>query len=297
MELYQLKTFIAVADTANLTRAAARLNHSPSAVSSQIKALEAHLDLTLFHRTSRGMALTAHGKALIPRAREILGAAKEFENQAKKHARNARIPLAIGVNTDPGFLRLPDLIQKAAQRLPKTDLTLTETQSVDTPSSLRKKTIDIGFHFGPINARGVQSLHLLDTPIQVILPKAFAQTPPHWEALAALPWVWTQRRCPYHLAFVPELEKRGLKIRTVAHAENEAIVEELIKSNLGAALARRDQAQEMIHRGDAIPWEGEYSLSVPLAASWLTDRSREPGLAEFIRLLRESKEKLYINGT
>jgi DNA-binding transcriptional LysR family regulator len=64
MELYQLRIFLTIARTGNLTRAAERLNASQPAVSSQIKALEEELGVTLFARTPRGMELTQEGRIL-----------------------------------------------------------------------------------------------------------------------------------------------------------------------------------------------------------------------------------------
>ena len=61
MELYQLRTFAAVAEEAHLTRAAERLHLSQPAVSGHIKALEQELDVRLFERTATGMVLTESG--------------------------------------------------------------------------------------------------------------------------------------------------------------------------------------------------------------------------------------------
>src|SRR4030095_15016002 len=61
MELYQLRTFIVVAEEGNVTRAAARLGLTPPSVSAQIKHLEEELHVQLFVRTSQGMCLTDHG--------------------------------------------------------------------------------------------------------------------------------------------------------------------------------------------------------------------------------------------
>lgn len=63
MELYQLKTFTAVAEENHLTRAAERLNTSQPALSAHIKSLEAELGVTLFERTPKGMKLTPQGLA------------------------------------------------------------------------------------------------------------------------------------------------------------------------------------------------------------------------------------------
>lgn len=61
MELYQLRTFVTVADTGNLTQAAERLFTSQPTVSAYIKALEEQLDIKLFDRTPKGMRLTDNG--------------------------------------------------------------------------------------------------------------------------------------------------------------------------------------------------------------------------------------------
>ena len=61
MELNRLRSFVVVAETGHLTRAAEKLHISQPALSAQIRALEDELDLTLFERTSTGMTLTAAG--------------------------------------------------------------------------------------------------------------------------------------------------------------------------------------------------------------------------------------------
>ena len=65
MELYQLRSFAAVAEENHLTRAAERLHLSQPAVSGHIKALEGELGVRLFERASTGMELTAAGKELL----------------------------------------------------------------------------------------------------------------------------------------------------------------------------------------------------------------------------------------
>jgi len=65
MELSQLRAFVAIAKIGQLTRAAEKLHLSQPALSGQIKALEETLGISLFERSSSGMALTAGGRTLL----------------------------------------------------------------------------------------------------------------------------------------------------------------------------------------------------------------------------------------
>src|ERR1700760_2406850 len=78
MELRQLEYFVAVAEEANFTRAAARVRISQSGVSAQIRALEHELGAELFDRTARTARLTTAGKAALGPARDALAAAGEL---------------------------------------------------------------------------------------------------------------------------------------------------------------------------------------------------------------------------
>lgn len=70
-----MRYVIAVAETRNFTRAAERCHVVQSALSHQVKALEAELGVRLFARSSRRVELTAAGEAFLPAARASLDAA------------------------------------------------------------------------------------------------------------------------------------------------------------------------------------------------------------------------------
>ncbi|MDZ7810152.1 MAG: LysR family transcriptional regulator [Arhodomonas sp.] len=63
-----LQAFVCVAEEGSFTAAAERLDLSKSVVSKQIKALEQHLGVRLFNRTTRRLHLTEPGLA-VPRTR------------------------------------------------------------------------------------------------------------------------------------------------------------------------------------------------------------------------------------
>jgi len=81
MELHQLRYFVAVAETENFTRGAARAHVSQPSLSQQIMKVESEVGHKLFHRLGRKAVLTEAGVAFLERARRILF---EVENAAKE---------------------------------------------------------------------------------------------------------------------------------------------------------------------------------------------------------------------
>ncbi|MEL6219981.1 MAG: LysR family transcriptional regulator [Pseudomonadota bacterium] len=72
IDLAALRAFVTVAEIGAITRAAAQLNLTQSAVSLQIKRLEDALGQPLMHRGVRGVTLTARGERLLDHARRLL---------------------------------------------------------------------------------------------------------------------------------------------------------------------------------------------------------------------------------
>ncbi|MGY6550313.1 MAG: LysR family transcriptional regulator [Erythrobacter sp.] len=72
MDLAQLRTFVAAAETGGFLAAASVVHASSSAVTERIAALEHRLGARLFDRSRKGCLLTAAGEAFLPRARTMI---------------------------------------------------------------------------------------------------------------------------------------------------------------------------------------------------------------------------------
>jgi DNA-binding transcriptional LysR family regulator len=83
MSLEQLESFVAVAESGAVVRAARRLHLTQPPLTRRIQSLEDELGVPLFLRAARGMALTAAGERLLPRARQILAAVAEVRAAAR----------------------------------------------------------------------------------------------------------------------------------------------------------------------------------------------------------------------
>lgn len=82
-ELRHLRTFVAVAEERNFTRAAARLHLAQQAVSKAIRQLEDELGVELLERTTHEVRLTPAGAALLAPGRAVLAAAEDAFARAR----------------------------------------------------------------------------------------------------------------------------------------------------------------------------------------------------------------------
>ena len=103
-----LKAFVAVADQRSFTRAAVMLNRTQSAVSMQIKRLEARLDVELFNRTKANVDLSAAGERLLGYARRILALNEEAVGRMAE--RKIEGVVRLGVMDDYGIFIVPPLL-------------------------------------------------------------------------------------------------------------------------------------------------------------------------------------------
>ncbi len=110
LNYHHLRYFWAVAHDGNLTRTAARLNLSQSALSAQIRTLEARLGHALFDRRGRQLHLTEAGRIALDHADTIFAAGAELLGTLAQTGQ-VRRPLRVGAlatlsrNFQTGFLR------------------------------------------------------------------------------------------------------------------------------------------------------------------------------------------------
>ena len=79
MEIFELRYFLAVAQTENVHRASEKMNVSPGSLSKAIARLESELGVTLFYKQGRNIRLTSEGLGLKKKAALII----QLEEDAK----------------------------------------------------------------------------------------------------------------------------------------------------------------------------------------------------------------------
>ena len=116
LDVDHLKTFLAIAETGNFTKAADEVNKTQSAVSMQMKRLEEMLGRTLFEREGRGSKLSEDGARFIDHARRMVDLNDELVSAYTKP--DLKGTVRFGTSDDYTDFFLPEVLGKFARSHP-----------------------------------------------------------------------------------------------------------------------------------------------------------------------------------
>ncbi len=288
MEIYQLKTFLAVARVGHLTRASEQLHITQPAVSKQLKALEEELGVLLFDRLPTGMALTSAGTTLLPHAERALFDAMELLNTAKRLQGEVAGVIRLGTIIDPESIRLGSFLGAVLQFHPLLQMKLLHGVSGSVMAQLLAGEIDAGFYLGEVATPGIGQVLLRSVTYRVVAPPDWAakMQQASWQDIGGLPWVGTPAQSSQHRLVRELLRKEGFEPRFVVEADQEASMISLVKSGVGLCLMRDELAQAAALRGEVVVWDGA-SQACPLTFIYNKTREQDPAIVALRQVLKD----------
>lgn len=289
MELYQLRTFAAVAEEGHLTRAAERLHISQPAVSGQIKALEQELQVRLFERSASGMELTVAGRELLDSAQRVLTDAEAMKQRARRLSGEIAGVLRIGTVSNPAAIRLGDLLSAAIERYPRLQLELQHEVSGVALEAVREGRLDASFYFGDAPGRDIRAIRLRDSVYCVTGPAAWADRirGADWDQIAALPWILTPAISTHNRLVTRLFEQQGVQPpQRRVEADQESVIETLVVSGIGMSLMREEAARARAAAGEIFIWD-QARLRTTLWFVCAAGREEDPPLKALFSLLPE----------
>jgi DNA-binding transcriptional LysR family regulator len=141
LDIDQLRTFIAIAETGSFTKAAEVVNKTQSAVSMQMKRLEERLERPIFARDGRASKLTEDGSRLLDYARRLVKLNIETVAAFSDAALSGRVRL--GVPDDYADRYLPEIMARFSRAYPGVELTVLCEPSVDLLERIDGNDLDL----------------------------------------------------------------------------------------------------------------------------------------------------------
>ncbi|MBT2510703.1 LysR family transcriptional regulator [Streptomyces sp. ISL-98] len=288
-----LRSFVAVAEEGNLTRAAERLFVSQPALTKQIKQLETLLGLALFTRSRAGMALTGPGRTLAERIPALLSDWDQVLSDTRTAARRAARVLRIGFLASAANETTPGIIAAFARRRPGWRAEMRQASWSNPTAGLADADVDV-------------ALLRLPFPGQDALRVEVLFTEPRWVALPAAHPLAARERIPFRdlwdepfVAAPPETgawreywlatdEREGQPVRVGAVTDQPDDWLSAIANGYGIALTPESSARFYARPG--VTYRPVSGLSPSrVGVAWAPSNDTDPVVQDFVRCCLDTR--------
>lgn len=239
LDLDQLRTFLVVLDAGSLTAAAPRVFLSQSAVSEQMRKLEACAGHHLLSRSKAGVLPTPAGERLRVHALRLVGLADEALRDLRGESLEGELRLAVTDYFRP--VELSKLLARLAQGHPRMRLNVSIKKSSEVEAMHARGEIDIGLSMQVADGAAKSS------------QKVLRREPLGW--MAGVEWQEPESGEPLPLLVLPEncslrqfteqlLQKRRVAYRVAHVASGVAGLQSALAAGLGVACLNHSSLAE-----------------------------------------------------
>jgi len=227
LDIDQLRTFIAIAETGSFTKAAEVVNKTQSAVSMQMKRLEERLDRPIFARDGRASKLTEDGARLLDYARRLVKLNVETVAAFSDAALSGRVRL--GVPDDYADRYLPEIMARFSRAYPGVELTVLCEPSVDLVDRIDDNDLDLAIITNCESRRIAETFRR-----ERLLWVSSNRHPTHLEA--PLPLALGRPSCYWRRTAVEQLESVGRPYRLLYSSSNAGAVAAAVLAGLAVSV-------------------------------------------------------------
>ena len=292
-----LKTFLTVAQTQNVTRAAEKIHLAQSSVSDQLQVLEVELGFELFVRTRQGLRLTSAGEVLKSYAEDILALVSEAQTSMASAAGRVSGSLTVGALETIGAVWLPTLLAKFQHQQPNLGLHMKIAGSDALLQGVADGTLDSALCFdkGELDGRLIKRVISREPLVFIGAPGPAEETTAlNLASITSRRFITTERGCVYRHLFDRVFTAADIPPPVmISEVGSITAIGRLVAAGLGNALVPRMAVAEMLAAGDVIEysWPGDIGAA-SLILIWRRRRVQPPAL----KLLLAAADQ-WINGS
>ena len=235
---HHLRYFQAVAEDGNLTRAAALLNVSQSAVSTQIRQLEERLGQDLFERRGRALLLTEAGRIALDHANAIFATGREMVATLQQTGASRRALRVGAISTLSRNYQLAFL--KPLLGRPDVEVVLRSGSMAELSTALAALHLDLVLtnQAPPADALTPSNVQQLDTQNVSLVgpPDERLSGAPLEEQLLHAPLILPSRASGVRAGFDALTDRLGLRPQIAAEVDDMAMMRLLVRDGAGLAV-------------------------------------------------------------
>lgn len=256
MEFRQIRYALSVAKERSFTKAATRLNISQSAVSEQVRLLEAQIGFSLFRRTSRGTELTERGRTFLYEAERVVGDVLSLSDVARRLKGAPSDALIIGMGSGLAQLFMPRLFGDLHKILPSVRIEILTAPTKNIFNELHEERIDAGIAIESDPERvpaGLVFDRLTEAEMVLIVhpknPLARSRQPVDIGRLVTEPIVMNELTVGYGQVVMSLFTDLGIRPNILAVADNVETMKVIIQCGAGIAIVPRPAVENEVALG------------------------------------------------
>ncbi len=235
MNLTQIRTLIAVADSPSFVVAADHLFITPSAVSHQMRELEQELATALFDRSTRPPRLNAHGRAIVAHGREVLLGFDALVETARSPGEiSGRLILGCvsGISSD----LIPVALANLRASHPAVHVRMQEGLSDPLAGQVRRRELDAAIITElPEPDPELQSLPITEEALFVVAPPGTPAT--NWrDVLSTHPFIRLNRTAGMGTVIDRALRDAGVVVDEAMELDSSEVIVSMARAGLGAGV-------------------------------------------------------------
>ena len=287
MELRQLRYVEAVARRRHFTRAAEDLHVAQSALSQQVRRLEAELGAELFERTSRSVRPTEAGEAVAAGARRILAEVDGIRGEIEELRGVVRGRVSIGALLPAGPLDVPRLLARFAEAFPRIEVGLREGTAGDMLRHLAAGEVDAAFTLQPELPSELETESIGEEELVAAFPPGSAPRSAVAGAreLARHPLVSPRSDSAIAHAMANFFTRAGEPLRVSLESGDPFLLRCLVSTGFGASVLPRSTVSR---EGPPVEVRAlRPAVRLPVRLVWRRDRRLSPAARAFIEFVRD----------
>lgn len=287
MELRQLVYAEAVARHRHFTRAAEELHVAQSALSHQIRRLEAELGTELFERTSRRVVPTEAGEAVAARARRVLAEVDGVRGELDELQGLVRGRVAIGALLPAGGIEVTTVLANFTHAYPGIEVALREGTAADMLEMLESDELDVAFSLisGDLPG-GIDGIKVSEEEVVAAFPPGTAPSKA-WVSAGDLDGVplAVPRSGSASKRVTDELfERAGKRLRVSLESGDPYLIRCLTSDGFGAAVLPASITRRLGPPVETRPLRP--AIRLPVYLIWREARHRSTAATAFIEFVR-----------
>jgi DNA-binding transcriptional LysR family regulator len=241
MDVRQLQLFLAVMECSSVTRAAARVNLSPGAVSLQLQNLAADLRADLFVRAGKRLAPTPAAHRLAELAQVVVRQMRQIEDEFANDPTADTRPFYFATGATTLIHRLGAPLRLLRKQFPNTPLKITVSPTEDMVAGLLDRRYDLALISLPVEDENISIVPLFEEELLIIQPSARPVRGWHIgtiepSEIASAQFILYPQRSNMRTIIDRFFHEAGMTPRVVMEADDTEAIKRLVEAGFGYSI-------------------------------------------------------------